>query len=337
MPELAFVVFDENSKKGNPGLITRSGMLRTYVGFSLFHMFRRRKFRAGILEFELDAGTGTQILLIRLPFPPSWLPFLNRQLMERYILKVCAQKDCLRCYLPEFCRSPGFLDGHAEGENTCILVFKSLLIPVLEEIYLKNGLRLDNLNTVLIHGESTNELKIMVSQLEPFVRHLNIASSSKEAVEAELADICMESGITVFVGGDLKSMLKNANLIINLGEVSVPPNIRVRQEPVVIHFSGTQNALVHGECTFISGVDFIFPAVSYEAFGEDINKNYSKQELSQILIESKAGLLNGGIYNETTAAMILGIFKSSGCKITGFHGRRGTLKVENILKALRLY
>lgn len=337
MPRLAFVVFEEKKGTDIHGLATRSGILKTYAGSFLFYLFKRNKFRDGILELELDAQTDTQIVIIRLPFSASCLPSFNRQFIERYILKIYTEKDCRRCYVPASCRSPGCFDWCTEDKGNYSVVFKSLLIPVLEEIYLKNGLRLDNRDTVLINGENTTELKTMVRQLEPYVRYLNIASADKEAVEAGLADICMESGVSVIVGSNLKSMLRNADLIINLGEISAISENRIRPESVVIHFTGLQNTVVRGESTFISGVDYAFPASFYEAFGEDIIKNYCKRELTQILIECKAGLLNGGIYNEATAAAILGVFKSNSCKITGFRGRRGILKVENILKTLRIY
>lgn len=337
MHSLAFVVFEEKKRKGIHSLAARSGMLRTYAGSFLFYLLNRNKYRGGIHEFELDAQTDTRIIMIRLPFSASCLPSFNRQFIERYILKIYTEKDCCRCYIPASCRSPGCFDWCTGDSSNYSLVFKSLLVPVLEEIYLKNGLRLDNRDMVLINGENSTELKTMVRQLEPYVRYLNIASADKEAVEAGLADICMESGVSVIVGSNLKSMLRNADLIINMGEISAISENRIRPESVVIHFTGLQNTVVRGESTFISGVDYAFPASFYEAFGEDIIKNYSKRELTQILIECKAGLLNGGIYNEATAAAILGVFKSSSCKITGFRGRRGILKVENILKTLRIY
>ena len=337
MPRLAFVVFEEKKEKGVHSLAASSGILKTYAGSFLFHLFKRKSFRDGVLEFEPDPRTDTRILLIRLPFAASWLPSFNRRFIEEYIQKLCTEKNCRRCYVPASCRSPGCFGWCAEDQGNESVVFKSLLVPVLEEIYLKNGLRLDNRDIVLINGENTAELKTMVRQLEPYVRYLNIASKDKEAVEAELADICTESGISAIVGGNLKSMLRNADLIVNLGEISAISGARIRPESVVIHFSALRDTVFRGEAAFISGVDFAFPAASYEAFGNDIVKNYSRQELTQILMECGAGLIDGGVYDEAAAAAVLGVFKSGNCRITGFRGRRGSLKVENILEALRIY
>lgn len=337
MPGLAFIVFEEKRREGIHGLAASSGILRTYVGSLLLHLFKRRKFRDGVLEFHLDMRTDIRILLIRLPFPASRLLSHNSRYIERYILKLCTKMNCCRCYVPAVFRNRDCFCRFTEDKSNYSVVFKSLLIPMLDEIYLKNGLKLRNLDTVLVSGEKTTELKTMVRQLEPFVRYLNIVSSDKEAVEAELADICAESGMSVIVGNDLKSMLRNADLIINTGEMSTISKVRIRHEAVVINFSKLQDTVVHGEFTYISGVDFVFPAGSYKTFGEEITKNYSKQELAQILLEADAGILNGGIYDDATAEKIRDIFKSSGCKITGFHGRRGILKVENVQKALHIY
>jgi len=337
MPALAFVVFEEEKGNDNPGLIAKSGLLKTYIGTAMFHLFNRNKFRNGIHEFKIDMETDTSILAIRLPFPISLLSSYNRQYIERYILKVYTARDCLRCFVPA---AYGGLGGHEQysvDKSIQTIIFKALLLPVLEEIYLKCGIRLDNLDTVFVNGENTVELKTMVRQLEPFVRYVNVAASDKEAVESELSDICMDSGISIIVSSDFKSILRNADLIINLGEIAAISKFRIKTESVVIYFSSWPSTAVQGEYTFLSGVEYTFPESQYKIFGEDIFRNFGKAELTEILLAIKAGLLNGGIYNEATTAKILGIFKKNCCRITGLHGRRGILKLENVVKAVHLY
>jgi len=261
----------------------------------------------------------------------------NRQYIERYILKAYTARECLRYFVPAASEGLGNQEQCSVDKSIRTIIFKALLLPVLEEIYSKSGIRLDNLDTVFVNGENTVELKTMVKQLEPFVRYVNIAASDKVVVEGELSDICMDSGITIIVSSDFKSILRNADLIINLGEIEAISKSRIKPESMVIHFSSRPSIAVQGEYTFISGVEYTFPGSQYNMFGEDINRNYSKSELTEIIIAFKAGLLNGGSYNEATAAKILGIFKKNCCKITGLHGRRGILKLENVVKALHLY
>ena len=337
MPKLAFVVFEEEKGKAIHCHVPGYGLLKTHFGTCLFHLMKRHKFRDGILEFEIDAQTDTVILLIKLPFPASWLSLYNRQYIKRYIVKACTGRKCCKCYMPAAFGSSEDFGTYAERKNIRTVVFKALLVPVLAEIYTKRGLRLDSLDMVLVSGEDTSELIEMVRQLEPFVRYMSIVSSDKEAVERELADICMESGVSVIIGDNCKSMLRNADLVINLGEIAAISKLRIRPEAVVIHFSSLSGTAAKGEYTFISGVEYTFPAVWYKVFGEDINKNYSKSELTEILMAFKAGLFNGGTYNETMAAEIQEVFKSNCCRITGFRGRRGVLKVENVLKCPHLY
>lgn len=335
MSGLAFVVFEEEKDKGSLGLMAKSGLFKTRIGTALFHIFNKSKFRNGINAFEIEPDTG--ILLIKLPFSLSMLSVFNIQYIERYISRISSARGGWKCFVPAAARRLGGFKQYSTDTASRSIVFKALLIPILEEIYLKCGLRLDNLDTVFVNGENTVELITMVRQLEPFVRYVNIASRDKETVESELSDICIDSGISIFVSSDFKSILRNAELVINLGKVAVISKYRIRPRSLVINFFNGSSPALQGEYTLIAGVEYTFPESRYDLLGEDIKKNFSREELTEILMALKAGLLNGGNYNATTADMILSIFKNSCCTITGFNGRRGVLRVENVLKALHLY
>lgn len=333
MPELAFVVFEEERQKGRLSLAARYGLFRTTIGAALFHLFNKKKFRSGIIVIEIEVGI--EILLIKLPFPLSMLSALNKQYFERHISRVYSAMGCRKCFVPVAARRLGWLGQYSADTNSRSVIFKALLLPILDEIYTKSCLRLDNLDIAFVSGENADELLTMVKQLEPHVRYINVASSDKEYLGCELADICADSGISIFTGSDFKNILRNADIIINLGKTDAISKYRIRSRSLVINFFNRSSPILHGEFTVIMGVEYTFPESRYDIFGEDIQRSFTRAELTDIWMASKAGLLNGGSYNETKADLILSIFENNCCRITGFSGRRGVLRVGNVLKAIR--
>ena len=336
MPDIAFVIFEEEKAKGKSrqGLLTKSGFFKLHIGTALLRIFNKKKYQNGINIFEIEPGT--DILVIRLPFPPSMLTYLNRQYIERYISKLCSENGCKKCFVPYAVMKLGGFEQYTVDTNSRSVIFKALLMPILDEIYSKSGIRLDNLDTAFVNGEDTAELLTMVKQMEPFMRYINVAASDKGLVEGKLSDICADSGISIFVSSDFKSILRNADLVINLGTVSAISKYRIKPRSLVIDFFGEESPTLRGEFTLIKGMEYSFPMNQYNALGEDIKRSFSKAELTEILMSFKAGLLNEGSYNDTTAALVLKVFKNSCCNITGFKGRRGVLRVENVLKTVRM-
>ncbi len=327
MPELAFVIFDEE-QRGRLGLIAKSGLFKTYIGTFLFHRFKWKKFKNGIHVFKIEVDTN--ILLIKLPFQLAMLSILNRKYLERYISRVYSAAGCKKCFVPSDARKLGGFEQYSTDANSRSVVFKALLLPILNEIYLKSGLRLDNLDMAFVNGENSAELLTMVKQLEPYVKYITVASSEKEAVEDVLSDICADSGICIFVGSDIKNILRNAELIINLGKAAEISRYRIRPSSLVVNYSCESNTVLKGEYTAIMGVEYTFQRGMYDMLGEDIQRSFSREELTEILMAFKTGLLYGGSYNDATATLILDIYINCRCSITGFNGRRGVLRVENV-------
>lgn len=336
MPDIAIVIFEEEKakRKGRQSLLTKSGFFKLYIGAALFYIFKKKKFRRGISDFEIEPGI--DVLVIKLPFPPSMLSSLNRQYIKQYISMLCSRKGCKKCFVPSSIMKLGGFEKYAIDANSRQLVFKALLIPILDEIYSKSGIRLDNLDAAFINGENPIELVTMVKQMEPYMKYINVAASDKGSVESELSDICADSGMSIFVSNDFKSILRNADLIINLGKAAATPKYRIKPRSLVIDFFGAESTALRGEFTIIKGIEYSFPMNQYDVFGEDIKRSFSKSELSEILMLIKTGLSNGANYNETTAEFVLQVFESNCCKIIGFKGRRGVLRVENVLKAVRM-
>lgn len=334
MPKLAFVVFEKESEKVRKGLIQKTGFFKKRIGTVVFQLLNKSKFKNGIHFLKMESGE--EFLLIKMPFPLSRLPAFNRRYFERYISQICSTNDCSHCFVPDLARKLSGFEKYTLNANNRSIVFKALLLPILDEIYLKSDFRLDHLDTAFLNGENIGELQTMVKQLEPYMKYINVASPDHEDVEEGLSDICAESGISIYVSSDLKGIFKNADLLINLGKVAALSKVRIKPRSLVIDFSNGLAPKLHGEFTIITGVEYTFPQNQYDAMGDEVQRCFSRIELTEILMAFKAGLLNGGSYNDTTVALILNIFKKNGCKITGFNGRKGVLRVENVLKTINM-
>ena len=327
MPDIAFVVFNRDIRKGKLKFISKIGFLRFYIGTALFHRLSKKKLKRGIQIIEIEPGL--KLLLIKYPFPLSLLSVLNKPYVEHYISQLYAGYGCLKCFVPVEARKLSGFEAYAPDNYSRAIIFRALLVPILNEIYSGKGYRLDNLDTAFVYGGNVTELITMVSELEPFVRYINVAAADKETVESGLSDICSESGISIFVSSDFKSILRNADLVINLGKGADISKYRIKSKALVINFSFEDEQRLQGEFNLITGVEFTFPPNQYDVLGEDIQRSFSITELTEILMAAKAGFLEGARYNNSTVDRVLKTYKNSCCSITGFHGRRGILRVED--------
>lgn len=333
MSKIALIVFQEEKARGGSRLFTGwSGFLKTKIGTALYCILNKKKFKNGIREFEIEPGQGG--LSIGMPFSVSFLSKLNRPYLEQRITKYCSDHACNSCYVPAAAKKQGFMANTTFDLQ--FVIFKALLVPILDVIYSESGIRLDHLDTAIVSSDNMDELAVVVGQVEPFMRYINIAAADKEAVEDKLSSICMDSGISIFVSSDVKGILRNADLIINMDKASTLSKYRIKSGSLVFCFSNEERQRFQGEYTVIRGVEYTFPENQYEVFDKETRQNFSKAELTEMLTVCRAGLPKEAYYNAVSAGAVLKVFRESQCRITGFQGRRGVLKVENILKTIRI-
>ena len=334
MKELAFVLFDEENIAGRQGVLLKSGFLKLYFGMALFRFINRKKFNGRIRAFSTEDGF--DILMLGLPFSQSSLNGLNRNYLARYISRICSENCCARCFIPRAAKWKGSFPEYYTDTGTRLNVFKGLLIPVINGIYTRAGVRLEELDIAIICGDDLQELSILVKQLEPLVKYINVAATDKESAIAVLDEISSDSGMPIFTSSDFNSIIRNADLVINLGSPAFISRCRIRKQTLVINLNTSGSPILQGEFPIINGVEFIFPEEQYKVFGKDILRNYTKTELTEILMALKAGLTDKNEYSEVTAHKLLKIFSSDGCRITGFTGRRAVLLPEDVNKAIQL-
>jgi len=344
MADFALVLFDDGIKAASPdgnshsfikrlsgcfsGLLYRVGLYKSRLGSKIYYFFKKEVFRNGINKVELFGSIG--VWLIRLPFPAAGLGRFNPYFIGRYLDKVCSERGIGDCHMPAFiCEKTGF-DRFSSVLPVGRMSFKSLLPLILEKIFTNSGLNIADLDIVIVPGEDNNELYTVVKILEPGIRYVTIASKDKEAFEKGLSGISEESGLSIGVSGDCKSMFKCADLIINLGNGVLISKCRICPKSVIINFNEPCRLKIQGDNTVINGVEYELPSGIREALGYDVSKLYSRKEAADLIIAHKLGIRKECRFNSEVGSLIRNEFGRCGCKITGFTGLRGAVKMGDL-------
>jgi hypothetical protein len=355
MPDAALVAFsgEENTVGRNPFLL--SGCLKRRAGMALYRFFNKKAFESGIQEFSIAS---TELLRIGLPFARSSIGSLNSKYLADYIFRICSEYGCARCFFPgaqygalACMEGAAGTVGYYRAEDIRPSLCKSLFIPILHELYGRAGIRLDSLDIAFVCGSDPDELFSLVKRLEPYVKYVNIAAPDKGSLEAGLASLCDESGLSAFVSSDFDRILRNADLVIHLGDAELLSKYHIGRHTLVLNYSEDNRPVLRGEFPVINGLLFSFPGEVLSLFGEGIRRNYSREELSEILLGLKAGLPARDGYGSgddagtaktaevakiAEAELAEAIFNASRCRITGFAGRRSVLQPDFVRKAAGL-
>jgi hypothetical protein len=195
---------------------------------------------------------------------------------------------------------------------------------------------MSSLDIVVIPGNDMEELFTTVRLLEPGISFLTVAAPNRAPFEAGLAAIADETGLSVNISADFRHVLKNAELIINFEDTSVITRYRMNPKSLIINLYGPGKSKIAGENTVINGVEYELPERIINVFGRDVLHFFGKKEIADIFICHELGLYGDFVFNELIEQSVRSLFNEKGMTITGFSGRRGVLRVENVLKAVRM-
>ncbi|MGE5613486.1 MAG: hypothetical protein ACM3XR_03685 [Bacillota bacterium] len=323
MPKLLLAAFNDKSTGGFIDSIARSGILKSRVGYFLFNIFYK-KWLFGRIR-SVDTVSGTDILLLGLPIPLSYLRLINPICLERSILRICRENECAGYFVPMGAKKEGCFGTSTDTRGIRSIAFRSLLLPMLEKIYAGSGARLDNIDIVFAHEGDHALVTALIGQIEPQVKFIRVAAKDARDMEAQLSDICDETGIAVQVDSDYKKALRGADLVICTGSANGLRGCRVDANTIVIDYSDGGLAGLRGDFQHIKGIAYDFPKGLYSRLGEDVARSYEKSELTDILMMLKTGLIPGRQSGGDAMEKVSAVFKAEGCRIKGFIGRRGTI------------
>lgn len=324
MPGFLMVAFNDKSTGGFIAFLARCGILKSRAGYSLLNILYRRKLYGRIRP--INPVPGTDILLLGLPVPLSYLRFLNPVCLERDILRICRENKCTGYFVPMEAKEEERFGTSINTRAIRSITYRSLLLPLLEEIYAGSGARLDNIDIVFADEGEHALVTALVRQIEPKVKFIKVATKDVKAMEAQISGICEETGITVQVDDDYKKALKGADLVICTGSSEGFRGCRVDANTVVIDYSDSGLPGLRGDFRYIKGIVYTFPQSLYSRLGEEAASSYGKSELTDIIMILKTELVYAREFSEAAMEKISAVFKAEGCRIAGLIGRRGIMQ-----------
>jgi len=334
MPVFAFVVFKDEHEKARLLKLIKAGLFKSRIGTALYYFLNKKRF--GKETDRINAGPDIEIVSAEMPFPASLLSSFDTSHIGNIIKRIGNKKGWEKCFLPgDVCDLPGL--GQFSSKTIDVgIIFKSLLIPLLNIISKSREIKLEDIETTIISGENMSELLAIVSQLEPYIKYINVAAENKKAAENELSGFCSDTGLSAFISSDYKSVLRNSELIINLDKEINLNNYKIKPNSIIINLSIADNSKMQGDFTVINGLLYSFKNDLYSRLGKEICRCFDKDELTNILMAIKAGLLDrssgdndevscGCDYSLQFVENVNRVFRSCGGSITGLLGRRGII------------
>ena len=350
MADLGLVIFEEVKRKIEDRksknlagklfkrfveLLFNAGFFKSRFGTKLYYSSRKNDFANGIFSYDLFENV--KAWMIKLPFDPGTLFRLNLGFIMEYLERVCNENNIQNCLVPQPLRektvqSGVFKDSRIPGK----VLLKSLLIPVLEEIYSKAGMRIENLDLVIVSGDDQEELFTIVRLLEPYIKFVTILTANKGEIESRFSEIFSDSGLSFSISSEYKNRLKHADLIINMGKLPDIMRCRMPKKSLLINLYEPVESNIPGENTVLNDIVFDISGANVKNLMYELHGYYSKYELYGIIITHKLDLTSFQNFNHDAAIYIRSEFKKAGCRITGFAGRRGVISIYNVVNAIKL-
>ncbi len=195
-------------------------ILKLVSGFG--KSFNRNLYRDAFEEVRIDEELS--IYLISIPYTLNEIinfKYLGVKKISSAILKICRQNNIEKCYLPQNTPDNLYLKDCIRNPFSGDFIYTALLVDILKEITERKRRDIRNLDMVVVHGDSFNMLYYFIELLSPLVKFITIITSEKDAIEKKTEDILEETGLSIRITSDLKSGLRNADIIINF--VQQPP------------------------------------------------------------------------------------------------------------------
>lgn len=303
------------------------------LGTRLFFSSKRKELSGELQCCELYDNV--KVWILRLPFPVRRFFQLNRAFVEEYLTRIWTEKNIRSWLVPEQLRGSITVDRDGSRSLKGNVLLKALLMPVLESIYPKVGLRIENLDMVVVAGNESEELYTVIGLLEPDIKHVTVLSEDKEQVEKRMYELFADSGLSFYVSREYRHHLKNANIVINLQNPAETARYRMPRKSLVINLHDVTDTRFPGENTIINSIVFDLPGNPIKDLMYDLRGHYGKTELYGTILAHRLELASEARFSPGLADRIQQGFKKTGARITGFQGRRGMIGINDVVKAIK--
>ncbi|MCX7923670.1 MAG: hypothetical protein N3B21_16920 [Clostridia bacterium] len=281
--------------------------------------------------------TNLNAYIIQLPYSLSELSDLGKGRLEKikgHIDKICSDNNIEACvFSSSLATLPGFNECNKklfDGKR----LYKSLLINMMDKIYSHKGIKINDLDITIIQGKSREELLEVIIQLSPMVKYITILSGDKDGLQKEMEALYEDTGLSVRVTDNIKSSMRNADLVINLSDsCSITSGCSIAPKTVVLNFGNFNTTKILGEFTVINGVEISLPNDICSRLDSNIYEYFNKLEIAEIILMHRISSSEKGKENQCDYRYMSKVsknFKEDGYKIVRFTGRHSTFRADEI-------
>jgi len=316
-------------------------LFRKRIAARLFVLKNRKRLTDRLVEIcpGIPAEMPEKIYAIMLPFSEENLKNFNRKVLLNFLKDLCREKSSSGFFFPDNLKGifneTGY-DFHMEsGKNypdkiNKRLLLKALLPEVLNEIYKPGENILGNLDTLILPGENEKELFECIKQLEPELKFVSIATKGGKELPADIKEYTEENGLSVGIVSDVAEAVGKSDLIISFIDPSLVKNEKLKNGSFFINLNSINADGLRGNGTVINGFTFRFPEKFFRNMPAALLEFFSKDDLTELIFRR---LVQGEInsiehFDEHICLEIIQKkFRETGCRITGFFGRRGKIEL----------
>lgn len=299
----------------------------------IMRLFRKAEEKDNDNVDQIQLYENLSVLVLHLPWRMKEIENMEISRIERYLERIKAKFEIGSIYLPE-----GFL-GNSDIEwcKKSVIsereLFRCLLPGILEDFISESRNEMSELNISIIHGDDDQGLERIIAWLSPKVKYLTVITDRKEKAQGISDEAFEEYGLCIGLTGDYKSGLRNADIVINLADLS-GLNTRLRTNPKawVFNLGPVDSARAFGESKMIKGVRIRLPQSVLQQMGKEVMKYYKMDDIVRMILTERVSPTVKS-YNFNTGAereqLILSEFRKCGLSAAGHVGGHGGIHVGN--------
>jgi len=325
MSKLSVIVFSQESHSNSKKKAFPSAVFK-----KLTLLLKRNNNDNFIKEYQLYEDLTMNV--IELPYNLEELAQKEGGRAARLISRLCEKNGLERCVLPgkmnnikEICELDKPKIIMYKGE----ILFRALIEQILRKLAGRNKENFYNCEVVIIEGNSRDELFAYVRCLLPLVKYLNIFTRSRKGIEDEVNNIYEESGLSIGIISDSLHAFKDADIIINLGDLTaITYRPRIKKGTLVINYGNINNLVIPDDCVVINGIDVSLPISLASKIPKNVSCSFNKLEIAEMIICSRLRLeadIMQNIPGYNLMADISSEFNTQGYSISGFMGLHGEI------------
>ncbi|HHV98325.1 MAG TPA: hypothetical protein GXX36_01925 [Clostridiaceae bacterium] len=325
MRKLSVIVFSQGSHSNSKKKAFPSAIFKKFA-----LLLKRNKNDNFIKEYQLYEDLTMNV--IELPYNLEELAQKEGGRAARLISRLCEKNGLERCVLPgkmnnikEICELEKPKLIMYKGE----ILFRALIEQILRKLAGRNKENFYNCEVVITEGNSKEELFAFVRCLLPLVKYLNIFTHSRKEIEDEVNNIYEESGLSIGIISDSSHAFKDADIIINLGDLTkMTSRPRIKKGSLVINYGNINNLAIPDDSVIINGIDVKLPVSLASKIPQNVSCSFNKLEIAEMIICSRLGLEDEIIHNNLGYNLMANIsseFNTQGYSISGFMGLHGKI------------